>query len=74
MTNKNQLKILVASDVDYEELIAEIYCDDKFIALLQQEDGKENLKIEFQPNLKPINFEWFQNALIEAKSTLLGKN
>lgn len=73
MTNKNQLKILVASDVDYEELIAEIYCDDNFIALLQQEDGKENLKIEFQPNLEPINFEWFKNALIEAQSTLLGK-
>ena len=74
MTNKNQLKIVVASDVDYEELISEIYCDGKFIGLLQQDNGKENLKIELSPDLKSIDFEWFQNALSEAKSKLLGNS
>lgn len=74
MNNKNQLKIVIASDVDYEDLIAEIYCDGEFIALLQQEEGKEQMKVEFTPGGKPVNFEFLQNALVEAKKALLGKS
>ncbi|MFC0140552.1 hypothetical protein ACFFJN_10955 [Erwinia mallotivora] len=44
MNNNNQLKILTVSDVDYKNLIAEIYCDEEYVALIQQEEGKENLK------------------------------
>lgn len=74
MTNKYRLKVTVASDVDYDELIAEVYCNGDFASLLQQEDGKENLKIEFSPNLKSVDLEWFQDALREARSALLGEN
>lgn len=55
MINKHQLKIIVASDVDYEKLIAEIYCGEEFIALLQQEDGENNIKVEFSPNIGVIS-------------------
>ncbi|WP_230507140.1 hypothetical protein, partial [Serratia montpellierensis] len=73
MTNKHQLKIIVSSDVDYEKLIAEIYCDEEFIALLQQEDGDNNIKVEFSPNIGVVDFDWLQQALLEARRTLLNK-
>ncbi|MBL1274776.1 MAG: hypothetical protein COB30_001690 [Ectothiorhodospiraceae bacterium] len=41
------IEILLSSDSDYEELTAEIFYNGKFIALLNQDDGVENLKIEF---------------------------
>lgn len=71
MNFKDQLKIIIASDVDYEKLIAEIYRNDEFIALLQQEDGADNIKVEFSPDLVSLNLEWFQNALNKAKNKLL---
>ena len=71
MNYKDQPKSKIAPDVDYEKLIAEIYRNDEFIALLQQEDGVEDIKIEFSPNLTSLNLDWFQNALNEAKRKLL---
>lgn len=73
MNYKDHLKIVIASDVDYENLIAEIYRDDEFIALLQQEDGVNDIKIEFSSNINAINLDWLQNALNEAKKKLLNQ-
>ena len=41
------IEILLSSDSDYEELTAEIFYNGKYIALLNQDDGVESLKIEF---------------------------
>lgn len=71
MSDKHQLKVVIASDVDYENLIAEIYCDERFIALLQQEDGEDNIKVELSPNIGAIDYDWLQNALSEARKKLL---
>ncbi len=71
MNSKDHLKIVIASDVDYENLIAEIYRNDEFIALLQQEDGINDIKVEFSSNIIAMNFDWLQNALNEAKRKLL---
>ncbi|QGX91127.1 MULTISPECIES: hypothetical protein [Rosenbergiella] len=71
MNCKDHLKIVIASDVDYENLIAEIYRNDEFIALLQQEDGINDIKVEFSSNISVIDFDWLQNALNEAKIKLL---
>ncbi len=73
MNDDSKIKIIIASDIDYENLIAEIYCNDKFIALLQQEDSKDVIKVEFSPNIKIINLELLQNVLIEAKNKLLNE-
>lgn len=73
MNCKEHLKIVIASDVDYENLIAEIYRDDEFIALLQQEDGISNLKVEFSSDISAISFDWLQNALNEARKKLLNQ-
>lgn len=69
----DSLKIIISSDVDYENLIAEIYCDDIFIALLQQENGINDIRIEFSSEINTVNFDWFQNALNEAKKKLLNQ-
>lgn len=42
-----RIKITVCSDTDYNQLIAEIYIDGKFVALISQENGADNLQIEF---------------------------
>ncbi|MEB7537283.1 hypothetical protein NGC37_03010 [Pantoea anthophila] len=44
---KDNLKIVIANDVDYESLIAETSRNDEFIALLQQEDSVNDVKVEF---------------------------
>lgn len=73
MNSKDRLKIVIASDVDYENLIAEIYLNDEFIALLQQENGVDDLNVEFASNINSVNFDWLQNALNEAKRKLLNQ-
>mgnify|MGYP001313611615 CR=1 FL=1 len=69
----DSLKIIISSDVDYENLIAEIYFDDILIALLQQENGINDIRIEFSSDINSINFDWFQYALNEAKKKLLNQ-
>ncbi|MFP1928794.1 hypothetical protein ACLEE4_08660 [Lonsdalea quercina] len=73
MNFKDQLKIIIASDIDYEKLIAEIYCNDEFIALLQQENGINDIKVEFSSNINALDFDWLQNALNEARKKLLNQ-
>lgn len=70
-------KIVVCSDSDYERLIAEIYVDEKFVALVSQEEGAENFKIEF-PGLdqnenavcRVTDLKCFLDAVEAAKSEL----
>lgn len=43
----NEIKILICSDIDYEQLIAEVYIGGKFVALISQDEGASNLKVIF---------------------------
>ena len=61
---KSKFKITICSDVDYEELIAEIYYDEIYVGLLNQDRGPDQLEIELEPQFtKP----WF-NVKKMAKS------
>ena len=51
------IEILLSSDCDYEKLVAEIYYDGKFIALLNQDEGPEKLKYDFL--VKKYKRKWF---------------
>ena len=71
------IEIEVWSNVDYERLIAEIYYKGKFIALLNQDDGLDRLKIEFAgPELiedkvtRKIDLAVFEEALELAKQKI----
>ena len=75
--NGTGIEVLLSSDSSYEKLIAEIYYDGKFIALLNQDAGIDNIKIEFpssnvQENmvLREIDLVIFEEALNLAKQKL----
>ena len=78
MKKWENIGITIASDVAYDKLIAEIYIDGKFVALISQDDGIDKLKIEFPRTYNPsdicesTNLEMFIDALHNAKEQLLG--
>ncbi len=49
-------KILISSDPSYENLVAEIYYNEKFVALINQEQGENKLEIEFPDTRVDENF------------------
>ena len=77
--NDSGIEILLSSDSDYEELTVEIFYNDKFIALLNQDDGIENLKIEFPASecdenvvLRTIDLTILEQGIALAKKKLIG--
>ncbi|MCA9451428.1 MAG: hypothetical protein WBO24_08160 [Nitrospirales bacterium] len=79
MMKNSGIEILLSSDCDYEKLVAEIYYDGKFIALLNQDEGPEKLKIEFpgkevQEEMvwRKIDLDIFTKGLEMAKKKLKG--
>jgi hypothetical protein len=71
---KNDFKLIISSDLDYEELCAEIYFDNQFVAILTQEKGFENLVIEIYPpknqKIWLFKFSEFEKILKKAKEKL----
>lgn len=43
---KNNFRIRICSDLDYEELVADICYDNYKIATIMQDKGKDNMEIE----------------------------
>lgn len=72
---KKCFQIIIGSPIDYEELVAYIIIEDKYIGMLTQEEGENKLKIEFFEELKvkEVDFYIFMEALQVAKEGLLGK-
>ncbi len=64
---------MIGSPIDYEELVAYIVIDGQHVALLNQDDGKDKIKIEFfeEPSIKVLDFDTFMEALVEAKRALM---
>ena len=69
----NNYSIIIGSPVDYEELTADIVINDKYIARLQMENGKDKMILEFfeETAHQKINLEVFLNAIKEAKELLM---
>ena len=67
-------KFSVGSDVDYENLVADIGFDNKLVALLTQEEGFENLRIQicFSSESKYWDFrlDEFEEIVQQAKKRL----
>lgn len=47
--NKERIGVIVSSDLHYEELVVELYVDEKFIFLINQDAGPDSLVIETPP-------------------------
>ncbi len=69
-----EFRIIISSDIQYDDLCAEIYFKDQFVGILTQENGLENLEIEIHPpqNTKfwVFKFSEFEAVLKSAKETL----
>ncbi|MDB6081217.1 MAG: hypothetical protein JWO53_489 [Chlamydiia bacterium] len=74
MMNFDRFKIIMSSDVGYDELCAEIFYEGQFVAIVTQEEGLENMRIEIAPSLdkKAWNFKFseFEKVLNSARTAL----
>ena len=73
MINK-KFRIEIVGDIDYEDLVADIYFEDQFLLMLSQEKGFENMQIEIntKQNQKLLVFKLseFEEAINFAKNRL----
>lgn len=67
-------EIIVGSDEDYEDLIADVYYQREFVCLISQEDGYASPDIDIHPkaNGQPWKFKLsdFEGAIAQAKKRL----
>lgn len=68
-------KFNIASDIDFfEDLIANIYFDTNLVAILTQENGFENLRIQIYPpenrETWDFRFDEFEEIIQKAKKRL----
>lgn len=80
MMKDGDIEIRVSSDTDYEDLVVELYFQGQFICLLSQDQGPENVKIEFpasartpivgQSAITELKLSVFEKALQMAKEEL----
>ncbi|OFY85112.1 MAG: hypothetical protein A3F72_05040 [Bacteroidetes bacterium RIFCSPLOWO2_12_FULL_35_15] len=67
------IELVVGSPVDYKELVVYLRYEEQYLALIQKEDGIDNMKIEFFELEKEakLDLNEFLSAIQEAKKTLL---
>lgn len=65
--------LVEGSPVDYEELVVYIVVDKKYVALVQKDEGKDKMIVEFlEDSMKPkIYLDDFIEAVQQAKELLL---
>jgi len=72
--NETQFEFTVASDTEFDELIADIGFGTNLVALLTQEKGFENLRIRIYPPKEGeywnFRLDEFENVLQKAKQRL----
>ena len=70
-----KFRIVLGSPVDYEKLVAYIVVNGRYIALLNQDLGQENLKVEFLSVTEKngVDLEIIIEALGEAKRLLVSR-
>ena len=66
-------EIIIGSPIEYNELVAFIYINDKPVALLNQDLGPGNLVVEFfkDADLSKISYDLLVRSLIAAKEKLI---
>lgn len=76
----SRFSVMIASDLDHEKVYAEVYCDEKFVALVSQERGLESKVLELPgPGLvedqicREVDLEGFLQAVQVAARKLAGE-
>ncbi|MDP6832335.1 MAG: hypothetical protein QF512_15365 [Alphaproteobacteria bacterium] len=75
----SRIEVLISSDSRYEKVTAELYCFGKFVALLNQDEGVDDITIEFPGAnldenmvLRNLDLATFEECLMLAKQRLVG--
>ncbi len=72
--NDNKFRIDIVGDLEYDDLIADIYFDNQFVAMLTQKNGFENMEIEIHPSTTSECWQFklseFEVAIQHAKKRL----
>lgn len=56
----------ISSDLDYEEMVANILYKEETIAIISQEKGLDNLEIEIFPSAEGIPWKFFFENFLKA--------
>lgn len=71
---ENNFEYSIASDIDFEDLIADIRFENNLVALLTQEEGFQNLRIRIYPpkntELWDFRLDEFEEIIQRAKTRL----
>jgi len=69
--------VVIASDSEHEKVFAEVYFQGKFVALISQEKGLDQLRVEFPSSdvdetmiVREVDMDGFKQALITAAKKL----
>jgi hypothetical protein len=80
MSKESTVRIQICSDSTHDRLIAEIYVRDKFVALLSQENGLDNIRIESPDECayesaisRSVELKLFMEAVNMAKRKLIDR-
>ena len=65
VTKMYDFEITVGSDLDYEDLTAEIFYKNEFVARLQQEEGFKNMKIQLANRENSASWEFYLSEWLE---------
>ena len=65
--------VVIGSPIDYEELTADIVINNKYIARVQMENGRDKMVLEFfeETALQKVGLKDFLDAVAYAKELLL---
>ena len=71
---------IIASPYEYEELVAEMYLDGKFIGQITKEKGEDQMEIEFGDSqadtdaiCRKVNLDGFLECVQTARDRLAGR-
>ena len=77
MFNAEDLEVSVLSHFEYKEVIIEVYYKNHLVYILNQDEGLDNVKVEFPASENPESFagqsiplDVFEKALELAKKSL----
>lgn len=66
---QNKFRIRICSDLDYEEMVADISYENHTVAIITQENGIENMEIEIFPPEIQETWKFLLNDFIESISS-----
>lgn len=72
-----KFSIEFCSDLDYEEMVADIYYEGHAIGMLTQENGTENMKIKlYQISVEVLEMplDGYLETIVDAKNQLIKRN